>query len=83
MSKRGKDLEDVYRSERTRGTKQPKTPERLELERLQREVIDLIMSGRCTRNDFVSILQSYGLSEDSDLFREYLAGFDRWSHKGP
>jgi len=81
VSKRGKDLEDIYRSEKTRGTKQPKTPERLELERLQREVVDLIMNGRYTRNQFVSILRSYGLSEDSDLFRECLSGFDRWGHK--
>jgi len=82
VSKRAKDLEDVYQSERTRGTKQPKATERLELERLQRKVIDLIMSGRCTRNDFVSILESYGLNEDSDLFRDYLRGFDQWSRRG-
>jgi hypothetical protein len=81
VSKRGRELEDVYRSEKTRGTKQPKTPESLELERLKREVIDLILTRRCTRNQFVSILRSYGLSEDSDLFRACLSGFDRWSRK--
>jgi len=76
VSKKENDLKDIYHSEKSRGRKTQKTPEALALERLQEEVAHEIEIGRCTRNRFVSILQGYGIDENSDLFREYLRRFD-------
>lgn len=82
MSKRENDFVDVYRSEKTRGAKQPKNPKLLELERLKEEVIDCILA-RGSRNDCIAILQKYRLDENSDLFRVCLDGYDHWVHKAP
>ncbi len=71
-----KDFKDVYYSEKTRGRKHQKTPEIIALENLQEEVRKAIEKGTCTRNRFISILQGYGLGENSDLYREYLRKFD-------
>jgi len=74
-----KDLEDVYRSEKTRGTKRQKTPESIEDERLQEEIVSVLLSGTCTRNRFISILQRYELP--ADRLRQYLEKFDLWSRQ--
>jgi hypothetical protein len=76
VAKKEKDLEDVYRSEKTRGRKSQKTPETLAVERLQREIATRI-SEACSRNHFISILQAYEL--DDERFRYYLKIFDQWS----
>jgi hypothetical protein len=74
-----KDLEDVYRSEKSRGRRQVKTPEDIEAQRLLDEIVAAIRAG-CTRNRFISILQRYELS--AERLREYLEKFDRLDRPG-
>ena len=77
-----KGLKGVYRSEISRGRKTQKSPEQIEAERLDREIVDLLADPmKCTRNRYISILQRYELS--AERFQKYLQVFELWDRRMP
>lgn len=82
MSVQKKYQEMAYRAEKSRGTKHQKDIETLILERLKRETVDLLISHRCKREQYETILRSYGLEPGSEQFRFFLGIYDQWSGKG-
>ncbi len=74
-----KDFDDIYRAEISRGRKYQKTPERIQAERLEREIFKILSDPNCSRNRFIATLQRYELSKAR--FEEYLKKFDLWDRR--
>jgi len=66
------DFEDVYRSERSRGTRHPEHPSTITARRKQRKIVELILNPGCELRDFLSILRDFGLQEGSKEFERYV-----------
>jgi len=74
-----KGFDDIYRAETSRGRKSQKTPERIQAERLEREILRILSEPNCSRNRFIATLQRYELSKAR--FDEYLKKFDLWDRR--
>lgn len=72
MSRKENDIRDVYRSEKSRGSRHQEHPDTIAAKRLEEKVIDLIIDPGCELRDVASILREYGLQDDSKQFLRYM-----------
>jgi hypothetical protein len=75
---RDKDLESVYLSEKSRGSKHQQTPETIADIKLQREIVKRIVSSSCDQRGLEAILRDFGLQEGSSRFLRYVRIWQQW-----
>ena len=68
-----RELQDIRAEESTRGTKQPKRALSLAKERLIRRVAGMMADPNCDRETFLEVIREFGLTEQSDEYRQILA----------
>lgn len=76
-----KDLESVYESERSRGSRSQKSPEAIATRKLQREIVKLIMKPGTDQRGLEAILRDFGLQDESPEFRRYVKLWQEWRGK--
>jgi hypothetical protein len=75
-NKRDKDLRQVMKSERSRGTPRQRDVKSLELEEATRRVYDQFTDPYCSRENFLETIRSLGQPDESKLVRDLLKAFD-------
>lgn len=71
------ELSQVMRAERSRGSRKQVTEETLEIQRLIREIGNLLKDKECSRTKYINVLrEDFGLKDESARFRKLLALWD-------
>jgi len=68
-----RELQDIRAEESTRGTRQPKRALSLEKERWIRRLAAMMANPNCDRETFLEAIREFGLTEQSDEYRQILA----------
>jgi len=76
-----KDFDDVYRAERSRGSRRQEKAETIAQKRLKQEIVNMILNPGMTRRGYQAILREYGLREDMPEYADFLKIWDE--HRGP
>ena len=77
------DIGIVYESERSRGSRHPKTPGAIATERLQRQIVKLIMNPGTDQRGLEAILRDFGLRDGSPDFLRYVKLWQEWKSGKP
>ncbi len=68
-----RELQDLRAEESTRGTRQPKRAISLAKERWIRRLAAMVADPNCDRETFLEAIREFGLTEQSDEYRQILA----------
>jgi hypothetical protein len=66
-------LQDIRAEESTRGRRQPKRALSLAKERWIRRLAAMVADPSCDRETFLEVIREFGLTEQSDEYRQVLA----------